>query len=37
MSRVEKIWDAMMYAADLTEECVDFNKDDVDDPSSRGG
>ncbi len=29
--------DAVMYAADLTEEYVDFNKGDVADPSSLGG
>jgi glutamate N-acetyltransferase/amino-acid N-acetyltransferase len=29
--------DAVMYAADLTEEYVDFNKGDVGDPSSLGG
>jgi glutamate N-acetyltransferase/amino-acid N-acetyltransferase len=28
---------ALMYAADLTEEYVDFNKGDVSDPSSLGG
>ena len=28
---------AVMYAADLTEEYVDFNKGDVGDPSSLGG
>ena len=28
---------AVMYAADLTEEYVDFNKGDVSDPSSLGG
>jgi hypothetical protein len=27
----------VMYAADLTEEYVDFNKGDVGDPSSLGG
>jgi len=29
--------DALMYAADLTEEYVDFNKGDVSDPGSLGG
>ena len=29
--------DAVMYAADLTEEYVDFNKGDVGDPGSLGG
>jgi N-acetylglutamate synthase/N-acetylornithine aminotransferase len=29
--------DAVMYAADLTEEYVGFNKGDVGDPSSLGG
>jgi glutamate N-acetyltransferase/amino-acid N-acetyltransferase len=29
--------DAVLYAADLTEEYVDFNKGDVSDPSSLGG
>jgi len=29
--------DAVIYAADLTEEYVDFNKGDVSDPSSLGG
>jgi N-acetylglutamate synthase/N-acetylornithine aminotransferase len=29
--------DAVMYAADLTEEYVDFNKGDISDPSSLGG
>ena len=28
---------AVMYAADLTEEYVDFNKGDVSDPASLGG
>jgi N-acetylglutamate synthase/N-acetylornithine aminotransferase len=28
---------ALMYAADLTEEYVDFNKGDVSDPTSLGG
>jgi len=28
---------ALMYAADLTEEYVDFNKGDISDPSSLGG
>jgi N-acetylglutamate synthase/N-acetylornithine aminotransferase len=28
---------AVMYAADLTEEYVDFNKGDVSDPGSLGG
>jgi N-acetylglutamate synthase/N-acetylornithine aminotransferase len=28
---------ALMYAADLTEEYVDFNKGDVSDPGSLGG
>jgi N-acetylglutamate synthase/N-acetylornithine aminotransferase len=28
---------ALIYAADLTEEYVDFNKGDVSDPSSLGG
>jgi len=28
---------AMIYAADLTEEYVDFNKGDVSDPASLGG
>ena len=28
---------AIMYAADLTEEYVDFNKGDVSDPASLGG
>ncbi|MEY2410712.1 MAG: ArgJ family, partial [Verrucomicrobiota bacterium] len=28
---------ALMYAADLTEDYVDFNKGDVSDPSSLGG
>jgi N-acetylglutamate synthase/N-acetylornithine aminotransferase len=28
---------AVMYAADLTEEYVDFNKGDVGDPTSLGG
>jgi N-acetylglutamate synthase/N-acetylornithine aminotransferase len=28
---------AVMYAADLTEKYVDFNKGDVGDPSSLGG
>jgi N-acetylglutamate synthase/N-acetylornithine aminotransferase len=28
---------AVIYAADLTEEYVDFNKGDVTDPSSLGG
>jgi N-acetylglutamate synthase/N-acetylornithine aminotransferase len=28
---------AMIYAADLTEEYVDFNKGDVGDPGSLGG
>ena len=37
MSRMEKNWDAVMYAADLTGEYVDFNKGDVDDPGSLGG
>jgi N-acetylglutamate synthase/N-acetylornithine aminotransferase len=29
--------DAVMYAADLTEEYVEFNKGDVADPNSLGG
>ncbi len=29
--------DALIYAADLTEEYVDFNKGDVSDPGSLGG
>jgi len=29
--------DAVMYAADLTEAYVDFNKGDVNDPASLGG
>ncbi len=29
MSRTEKNWDAVMYACDLTEDYVDFNKGDV--------
>jgi N-acetylglutamate synthase/N-acetylornithine aminotransferase len=29
--------DALMYAADLTEAYVDFNKGDITDPSSLGG
>jgi N-acetylglutamate synthase/N-acetylornithine aminotransferase len=29
--------EAILYAADLTEEYVDFNKGDVSDPSSLGG
>ena len=37
MSRTEKNWDAVMYAADLTEDYVDFNKGDVDDLGSLGG
>jgi len=37
MSRTEKNWDAVVYAADLTEEYVDFNKGDVTDASSLGG
>ena len=28
---------ALMYAADLTEEYVEFNKGDVNDPASLGG
>ena len=28
---------AVIYAADLTEDYVDFNKGDVNDPSSLGG
>ena len=37
MSRTEKNWDAVMYASDLTEDYVDFNKGDVTDASSLGG
>jgi len=37
MSRTEKNWGTVMYAADLTEEYVDFNNGDVGDPSSLGG
>ena len=37
MSRTEKNWDAVTYAADLTEEYEDFNKGDVGDPGSLGG
>ena len=37
MSRTEKNWDAVMYAADLIEEYVDFNKGEVGDPKSLGG
>ena len=37
MSRTEKNWDAVMYAADLTEDYVDFNKGNVGDPGSLGG
>jgi len=37
MSRRKKNWGAVMYACDLTEDYVDFNKGDVGDPSSRGG
>jgi N-acetylglutamate synthase/N-acetylornithine aminotransferase len=29
--------EALIYAADLTEEYVDFNKGDVTDPTSLGG
>ena len=36
MSRTEKNWDAVMYACDLTEDYVDFNKGDVGDPGSLG-
>jgi len=37
MSRTEKNWDAVMYAADLTADYVDFNKGDVGDPTTLGG
>jgi hypothetical protein len=37
MSRTEKNCDAVMYACDLTEEYVDFNKGDVSDPTTLGG
>ena len=37
MSRREKNWDAVMYASDLTEDYVDFNKGYVGDPGSLGG
>jgi len=37
MSRTEENWDTGMYACDLTEDYVDFNKGDVGDPSSPGG
>jgi hypothetical protein len=37
MSRTKNNWDALMYAADLTGEYVDFNKGDVGDPGSLGG
>jgi hypothetical protein len=37
MSRTWNNWDAVMYACDLTEEDVDFNKGDVTDAGSLGG
>ena len=37
MSRMENNWDAVVYAADLTEEYVDFNKGDEGDPATLGG
>jgi hypothetical protein len=37
MSRTEENWDAVMYACDLTEEYVNFNKGDVGDPRLLGG
>ncbi len=37
MNRPEKFFGVVMYAADLTEEYVDFDKGDVTDASSLGG
>lgn len=37
MNRVEQNPSAVMYAADLTEAYVDYNKGDVTDPTSLGG
>jgi hypothetical protein len=37
MNRTEKNLDAMMCAADLTEEYVDFNQGDVGDLTTLGG
>ena len=37
MNREEEKSSAVMYAADLTEDYVDFNKGDVTDPTTLGG
>ncbi len=37
MTRAANKPSAVMYAADLTEEYVDFNKGDVSDPTTLGG
>jgi hypothetical protein len=37
MSRIEKNWDAVMYASDLIGGYEDFNKGDVGDPTTLGG
>ena len=37
MEQLQQVLAALMYAADLTEEYVEFNKGDVGDPASLGG
>ena len=37
MSRAKKNLGVVMYAADLTEAYIDYNKDDVTDPTTLGG
>ena len=37
MNRTQQNWGVVIYAVDLTEEYVDFNKNDAGDPTMLGG